>query len=312
MTFQKAERKKKKARIVLTGPSGSGKTYTALAVATGLCAPGERIAFIDTERSSALMYAPSDRSKTPGECEFDFDHVDLADFKPKSFLDRLEEAERGGYSVGIIDSLTHVWDGPGGFLEMQEAATKRNPKHDSFQAWGEVTPIYKRFVDRLLASPLHLIVCLRTKTDYGSEKNENTGKTKRVKLGLAPKFRPESEYEWDLVIHMDMENTGVVEKTRIGFLNKAVIPSPGTDLGVQIVNWLDSGAPEAVIEPAELPDEYVIETTCTQKGKSLSLIREESPQWLAAVMADARRMGALSKRDQVNIKAYMANMKEAA
>lgn len=52
--FQKAHKSLSKARICIAGPAGSGKTYTSLLIGSGL---GNRIAMIDTERGSGVLYS---------------------------------------------------------------------------------------------------------------------------------------------------------------------------------------------------------------------------------------------------------------
>ena len=71
--FKKATKTQARARIALSGPAGSGKTYTALAWATAL---GKSIAFIDTERGSASLYADV----------FDFDVLDPTKLIPEEVL----------------------------------------------------------------------------------------------------------------------------------------------------------------------------------------------------------------------------------
>lgn len=43
--------------MALQGPSGSGKTYSSLQIAYGLCSDWSKIAVVDTENSSADLYA---------------------------------------------------------------------------------------------------------------------------------------------------------------------------------------------------------------------------------------------------------------
>ena len=57
MQIQKASRKKAKMRLTIQGPSGSGKTYGALLIAYGLCNDLSKVCVIDTENSSAELYA---------------------------------------------------------------------------------------------------------------------------------------------------------------------------------------------------------------------------------------------------------------
>lgn len=74
-SFQPATRETAKARIALQGPGGSGKTKTALRMAEGL-AKGGQIGVVDTERGSALKYAP-----VPGRPDIEaheFAHLPMA------------------------------------------------------------------------------------------------------------------------------------------------------------------------------------------------------------------------------------------
>ena len=54
--FQRATKRKLKARIALDGPAGSGKSYTALRFAHALAGHSGRVAVIDTEYRSASKY----------------------------------------------------------------------------------------------------------------------------------------------------------------------------------------------------------------------------------------------------------------
>jgi Rad3-related DNA helicase len=57
MLLQKASRKRAKIRMSIQGPSGSGKTYGALLIAYGLSGDLSKVCIIDTENSSAELYA---------------------------------------------------------------------------------------------------------------------------------------------------------------------------------------------------------------------------------------------------------------
>jgi len=87
--------------------AGSGKTYGALLIAMGL---GGKIALIDTENGSGDLYAHLG----------DYDVCTLdAPYTVQKYLTAIEEAEQAGYSVLIIDSLSHAWAGEGGLLVPQ-------------------------------------------------------------------------------------------------------------------------------------------------------------------------------------------------
>jgi adenylylsulfate kinase-like enzyme len=57
MKIQQASRKKAKIRLGLSSVSGGGKTYSAILIATGLSTDITKVAIIDTENSSADLYA---------------------------------------------------------------------------------------------------------------------------------------------------------------------------------------------------------------------------------------------------------------
>lgn len=234
MAFQKAERKQKKARIALYGPSGSGKTYTALSLATGL---GDKIAVIDTERGSASLYA--DR--------FNFDSMELSNFNPEYFISAIADAEKAGYDVLIIDSLSHAWQGTGGILD-KVTARGGNGFTDG---WGKVgTPLYNKLIDTILESRLHIIACMRSKTEYVMEKNDK-GKDVPKKVGMGVVMRHDAEYEFDYVGLLDDTNTMTTQKTRMGEVLPDAINRPNKATGAKILAWLTSGA--AQVAPAPKP-----------------------------------------------------------
>lgn len=222
--FHPATRTASKARIALAGPSGSGKTYTALTFADTL---GASVAVIDTERGSASKYA--------GLNGWQFDTVTPDSFSPDSLVTLLGEA--AGYDVVVVDSLSHYWMGVGGMLE-QADKLKRGP--NSFSGWKEARPAERRMIDALVSHPGHVIVTMRTKTEYVIEENER-GKKEPRKVGMKPEQREGIEYEFDLVGELDFDNTLTVSKSRIHTLAKAVVPMPGAEFAQKIGDWLSEG-----------------------------------------------------------------------
>ena len=242
--FTKATKAQAKARVALDGPSGSGKTYTALTIATAL---GQNIAVIDTERGSASKYAN----------EFSFDVLELSYFAPTDLVEALAAAGAAGYDVVIVDSLSHFWSGTGGMLEQVDQAAKRGFGGNSFGGWKEARPMERQMVDALVAYPGHVIVTMRTKTDYVLETNDRGRQVPR-KVGLKPEQREGLEYEFDIVGSMDFENTLVVTKSRARVLTGAVVKQPSIEFGQQIKEWLEDGTSvepvEDLISQAQRPD----------------------------------------------------------
>lgn len=231
MLFEKAIKHEAKLRLAIAGPAGSGKTYTGLRIAKGL-ANGGKIAVVDTEHGSASKYADL----------FDFDVMEmLPPFHPDRFVEAIQGAQMAGYSVVVLDSLSHAWNGTGGLLELVDKFAAQSNSKNTFMAWKQGTPIYNKLVDRIIQSNIHVIATMRTKQDYVLELDDR-GKQKPVKVGLAPVQREGFEYEFDVVMNMDTDNQGVITKTRCPALSGGVFKKPGQDVSDILVEWL-SGAP---------------------------------------------------------------------
>lgn len=232
--FVKATRAAVKARIALAGPSGSGKTYTALTLATRL---SDSVGVIDTERGRASLYQ--------GINGWEFATHNPQAFSPLSLTEGLAVASAAGIGCIVVDSFSHYWMGVDGMLEQ---ADRRAKGGNSFSGWKEVRPDERRMLDALASYPGHVIVTLRTKTEYVIEENERGKKVPR-KVGMKPEQREGIEYEFDLVGDLDLDNVLTVSKTRIPSLARAVVPEPGPELADTIKDWLSDG--EAVTGPME-------------------------------------------------------------
>jgi hypothetical protein len=123
--IRKAERVKSKLRLGLAGPSGSGKTMSALKVAKGIGGP---VCLIDTERGSGDLYANL----------YDYSVITLEPpFKPDILIDAIHAAEKAGFAVIIIDSLSHFWSDEGGILD--QADKMQNSGKNRFTLWADPT-----------------------------------------------------------------------------------------------------------------------------------------------------------------------------
>jgi hypothetical protein len=235
--FKKAERKRAPVKLCIMGASGSGKTYSALLLAKGLIQPNETIAVIDTEGGSGSLYA--------GMMNYDISEIS-APFTPKRYVQEIIEAEKAGYGVLIIDSLSHAWVGQGGILEMHDKATQASKSQNSFNAWRDVTPEHNKLLEAISHATLHVICTLRTKTAY--EVTDDAGKKKPVKIGLAPVQRDGLEYEFTIVFDLSVNgHIASVSKDRTGLFDgqNFVITE---DNGRAIYEWLQSGVKEVSIK----------------------------------------------------------------
>jgi hypothetical protein len=243
MSFKRATKAAAKLRLGLIGPAGSGKTMTALRVAHGL---GGRVAVIDTERGSASLYS--------GEHGLEFDVLELESYEAQKFIDAIAQAEAAGYSVLIIDSLSHAWAGKGGILEFVDKAAKRSGG-GSFSGWRDATPLHNQLVDAILGAKLHVICTLRSKVEHVIE--QVNGRTQVRKVGLQPVQRDGLEYEFTVVGDVTQDHELIITKTRAAWLKDQIIREAGQELGKQLATWLGDGLPSPVApapEPARTAD----------------------------------------------------------
>jgi hypothetical protein len=229
--FVPATRAAQKARVALTGPSGAGKTYTGLVLAHRLAGDG-RLGVIDTERGKAQMYK--------GLNGWDWDTYNPPSFAPAALTEALGVAAGRGFSAVLLDSWSHYWSGTDGMLEQVD---KRATGGNNFSGWKEVRPEERRMIDAIVSYPGHIVVTLRVKTEYVVEQVERRGRIVSVprKVGLKPEQRDGTEYEFDVIGDMDLDNVLTVSKTRIPMLHGSVITQPGTELADTIADWLADG-----------------------------------------------------------------------
>lgn len=230
LQFTKATKRTAKLRLGLVGPAGSGKTYSALAIASGL---GSRIAFIDTEHGSASKYSDL----------FSFDVIEFDSYKVENFIEGIQSAEAAGYDVLVIDSLSHAWAGKDGILEFVDKRTAAsNSKNAYTSGWREATPLHNKLIDTILQAKLHIICCLRSKTEYVMEKNERTGKNEPRKIGMQPVQREGMEYEFDVLGDLDLDHNLIIGKTRCPHIDGEVYKKPGKEFADILHAWLSDGS----------------------------------------------------------------------
>lgn len=274
-TFQikKATKTQARLRMAIHGPSGCGKTFSALRIARALAAPGKRVCLIDTERGSASKYAD----------KFDFDVIELSDdnYAPSRVGEMLTQIAEAGYDVAIVDSMTHFWNGNGGFLNLVDQEVikmkAKGNKPDSFAAWKQVDPIYQRMVHAIHMSPMHVIVTLRAKMEYAKVEGDN-GKTRVQKVGLAPEMRDNFQYEMDVEGMLDLEHNLAIGKTRCDAIDGMVFRKPGEDIASALRTWLSTGAPRALTDHERLCKAFAEATDAT----ALEALRTEARALFAA------------------------------
>lgn len=275
--FRKGSRKQLKLRMALDGPSGAGKTYTALRMAFAL-ATNRRVAVIGTEGSanddSAEKYYGTEDPDHPGQ-RWEFDVLHLDSHSPSEYRAAIEELGRAGYEVGIIDSLSHAWEGKDGALELKD-----KKGGNSFTAWKDITPLHRAMVESILTSPCHMIATMRSKTDYVVETDTN-GKSAPRKIGMAPVQRQGMEYEFDIYGSLDWSHMMTVTKSRCPDVDGEIVVKPGKPFMQKVISWLNTGVatepakPSARITDAQL---QAIADAAAELGWKMDRITKELPK----------------------------------
>lgn len=248
MEIHQAQRINTKLRLAITGPSGSGKTYSALLLSVGLVDSWSKIVIIDSENSSAELYAHlgnySVLPLTPP-------------YSPDRYIEAIRLAERSGFEMIIIDSLSHAWSGDGGILDQQGKAADTKYKGNSWSAWREFTPKHNALVEAILQSKAHVLATIRSKTEYIQV--EENGKRQIRKVGLAPIQRDGIEYEFAIVLDLAADHVATASKDRSGIFDGQYF-KVSRDTGQTLRQWLN---PDAIGEHANNANDASVAATST-------------------------------------------------
>lgn len=236
-TFKPAKRENVGLLIGLVGPSGSGKTYSALELATGI-AGGQKFCLIDTEAGRGLHYAD----------QFEFDHGDFAPpFSPQRYTEAILAADKAGYPVIVVDSVSHVWAGEGGVKEMQEAKFQQLGGRDAVKmlSWAEPKIENKKMMSRLLRVRSHLILCFRAEEKTKMLANDK-GKMVPTNIGWQPICEKNLPYELTASLLLSPDRPGVPEPIKLQEQHRGLF-RPGELIssasGAHIRDWAKGGVP---------------------------------------------------------------------
>jgi len=221
MQFQKAERKQAVIKLAIQGPSGSGKTYSSLLLAYGLAGNWNQIAVIDTENNSSHLYSHLGS----------YNVLSLSEpFTPERYVEAIEFCEKSGMRVIIIDSISQEWEGSGGIIE-----SHGNMSGNSFTNWNKMTPRHNSFVQKILQSSSHVICTIRSKQDYVlTDKN---GKMVPEKVGLKGVTRDGMDYEFTVVLDLDIKHQATASKDRTGLFSNPMPFMVNESIGNRIKIW---------------------------------------------------------------------------
>jgi len=259
MTFQfkPAIRENVGLIIGLAGGTGSGKTYSAMRLASGI-AGDKPFVVLDTEAGRAKHYAD----------QFNFHHGDLhPPFRPETYIEAIMAADKAGYPVIVVDSMSHVWSGDGGVLDWQEEELQRMSGGDwqkaervKMASWIKPKVSHKKMVQRLLQVRAHLILCFRAEEKVEMVKKD--GKTVIVPRegptglnGWLPVCEKTLPFELTASFLLLADNAGVPHPIKLQEQHKALFPQGkfiDEDAGRRIAQWAAGGVPKFKDFTAEL------------------------------------------------------------
>lgn len=166
MSFSHRPAKREKTPLVvgIAGPTKSGKTFSAHRVARGL-ANGGPVTMINAEGAKGHQYAD----------EFAYTAIDITrPYRPERYTEAVRYALslQPRPSVLIVDSMSHMHQGPGGLLEYHQDeldrlagpdASQRDRDKRNASSWIKPKAAENEFIYTMLEADCHLILCFRAR-----------------------------------------------------------------------------------------------------------------------------------------------------
>lgn len=243
----------------LVSPSSGGKTFTALELATGIqSVVGGDIDLIDTEHGRATFYAD----------KFKFNYVNFEPpFGSLDYLDAIQQSDKRGASVIIVDSMSHEHASEGGMLDAHEQEVTRMAGNDyakrervSMLAWQKPKAARRKLLQGITALNAHLIMCFRAKETSKPAKNDQ-GKNVIIPMGFMPIAGDEFVFESALSVlfHPNAKGVPTWNPEHMGERMAVKIPAQfewikdhkgplNRDIGRKLAEWA-KGTPMADLKP---------------------------------------------------------------
>ena len=254
--FLPAKRENTPLIIGLAGPTKSGKTYSAHRIAVGL-AQGGTVAMINAEGAKGHQYSD----------KFHYLAGDItAPFRPARYTEALKAALAldPRPAVVIIDSLSHMHDGPGGVLEFHEDELDRLAGQDlkarqrsTWSAWVKPKADENEFIYTMLSADCHIICCFRAKEKLKLVKGKDP-----IELGWQPIAGERVAFETIFTLVLPPHSKGVpdlaVSEMREPF-DTLILADRALDeeTGAKLAAWAAGGAAPKQADTSALEHELV-------------------------------------------------------
>lgn len=294
--FRPATRENTPLIVGLAGPTKSGKTMSALRLAAGMTPDPSRIAMLNAEGKRGEQYA--DWFERTYKAKYLNCNIEPP-YSPERYTEALLAMKKLNPTVGIIDSASHMHDGPGGLLEYHDAELQRLSKGDeskrdrnNFTAWIKPKAAENKFIYTMLGMDCPIILCFRAK-----EKMKIVAGKPPVDLGWQPIAGDRITFETIFTLVLPPHSKGVpdLELSEMRQPFDRIVPKGkpiDEDLGRRLTEWAkgsgQSGAAEStadgaiykgITDPSEAPELISgdnildIETACADAKKSMNSLR---------------------------------------
>lgn len=237
LKIESASREGAKTVTAFAGVSGSGKTYSAILFAFGLAKRrADKVGFLDTENRRGRLYADI----LPGKAQFKIADF-AAPFSPQRYAEAIKQFEAAGVEVLVIDSVTHEWEGIGGCDDIaNEGVAPGKPGR-----WNKAKREHKKFMDVMLQSSMHIIVCVRAREKTKIDRDAQ-GKTVFIPQGIQPV--QEKNFMFEMTASLMMNAQGAHQDVMkcpaalMPFLGRGK-DYIGIEDGERVRAWIDGGTP---------------------------------------------------------------------
>ncbi len=260
--IKRAKREAIYTKVLMGGCSGSGKTYSALRMATGMAeeltkitGKEQRICFIDSENRRSCYYAD----------KFDYDILELDEYSPEEYIGAIDDALDEGYKIIVMDTVSLEWQ----FLLDIHSKMPGN----SFTNFSKISPRHEKFLDKILQSDAHFIVCCRSKEKYVLE--EQNGKMIPVKKGVELIQRDGIEYIMTVSLNIDMTThtyTAMKDNTDLFEYGGNMVTERD---GVNIIRWSNNGDLDEKYDKLEKAKEEAKAKIAENEEQEIKKIAEE-------------------------------------
>lgn len=303
-SFRPAVREKTPLIIGLSGPTKSGKTYSAHRLAQGL-ANGGVIAMLNAEGARGHQYAD----------KFKYVACDIEPpFSPDRYTEALAAAKELNPAVLIVDSVSHMHDGPGGMLEYHDAELDRMAGTDfkkrdrmNFTAWIRPKASENKFIYAMLGLKCPVVLCFRAK-----EKLKIIPGAQPIDLGWQPIASDRVSFETIFTLMLPPHCKGMPDE-KLSEMREpfdSMVPfdrAVDEELGRRLAEWAKGGKESAPHDAATdqfiTPDQVVVlETLCGEVGTTPDKLKKA---------AGVERLSRILAADYQKAKDWLDNVRKA-